>query len=222
MQKITKECLECGNTFEKSKTKSLKEFETKVKYCSKTCKDIAIGRIAGARITALNISRKGILKNGSQRWYEINKERMSLENKIKYQQNKDKILARRKELMKIETHEQRQKRLDFHKKYNKKHSDLNKTRGQTNEYKFKMYSFAAKARNYDFQLSFEDFVLLFHGDCIYCGSPEARGIDRVDNSIGYTKTNSESCCEMCNKMKWRWSREEFLIQVDKIYKFNNI
>jgi hypothetical protein len=35
------------------------------------------------------------------------------------------------------------------------------------------------------------------------------GVDRVNNSLGYTKDNCKPCCKMCNKMKGTMSLEEF-------------
>ena len=39
--------------------------------------------------------------------------------------------------------------------------------------------------------------------CSYCGrkANPYNGVDRIDNAIGYTLTNSISCCKICNKMK---------------------
>jgi hypothetical protein len=43
------------------------------------------------------------------------------------------------------------------------------------------------------------------------------GVDRKDNELGYTKENSVSCCEMCNRMKMKISFTDFLEQVKRIY-----
>jgi hypothetical protein len=161
------------------------------------------------------------VKEYKRGFYLQNKEKYSADAKDRYIQNRDKILARRKELAKLETPEKRDKRLAFHKNYNKANSSLRRIQFQTDEYKFKMYSFAAKRRGYQFDLSFDEFVKIFHDNCDYCGKEDSRGVDRVDNSIGYIKENSVACCEMCNKMKWKWNKEEFLIQINKIYKLNN-
>lgn len=218
---ISKKCLVCEKLFSKTATQSIKTWNTSVKYCSKACQIIGVAKVAGPRIAALNVSRTGQLKTGSQTWYKRNKERLSAEYKIKYQQKKQEILARRKELMKLETPEHREKRLAFHKIYNSKRKDINYARGQTNEYKFKMYAFAAKRRNYEFKLSFDEFKILFNGFCAYCGKENARGIDRIDNKVGYISENSVPCCIICNKMKINYSKDQFLSHINKIYKFNN-
>lgn len=150
-------------------------------------------------------------------WYFKHKKEQAEKSRIKFQENREAICARRKERMKLETPEKREKRLKFHKEYNKAHKEIMRGRLQQDSYKFKQYEGSALRRGYEFSLSFEEFVSLFHGTCIYCGRQDCRGIDRVSNELGYTKENSSSCCEMCNKMKWKWSQQSFLEQVKKIY-----
>ncbi len=43
------------------------------------------------------------------------------------------------------------------------------------------------------------------------------GVDRVDKSIGYTKTNCVTCCSICNMSKRQLSLQEWLHWVDRIY-----
>lgn len=57
---MTKECLVCDETFPKTETQSVKTWNTVVKYCSKPCQIIGVGRVAGPRIAALNKSRSGV------------------------------------------------------------------------------------------------------------------------------------------------------------------
>jgi hypothetical protein len=66
--------------------------------------------------------------------------------------------------------------------------------------------------------------------CAYCGdlpSPKkihwrafcavpVHGIDRVDNSVGYTVKNSVPCCAACNVMKMDTGRDDFVRQCVKI------
>lgn len=97
---------------------------------------------------------------------------------------------------------------------------------------FQDYKDAARVRKYSFNLTFEEFLNLIQQNCYYCDKlPSLRkmnrgcfhqalvnGIDRVDNTIGYTKENCVPCCEMCNKMKMKYSVIEFGNQIQKIYK----
>ena len=91
-------------------------------------------------------------------------------------------------------------------------------------------SYRAKARRHqqEFTLSQDDFKKIVSGDCTYCGVPPVRkqahrkdgrpmyngacmahGIDRVNNSEGYTLSNSASCCTECNLSKHTRSLKEF-------------
>jgi len=69
---------------------------------------------------------------------------------------------------------------------------------------FKDYIKGALKREYEFTLTFEEFSELIDKECFYCHyykDKEVNGIDRVDNSKGYTKENSVPCCELCNRIK---------------------
>lgn len=87
----------------------------------------------------------------------------------------------------------------------------------------------AKRREIEWLLSKEEFRSLTKGCCTYCGvEPQQvkknyksqyvyNGIDRVDNSIGYLKSNCVPCCKVCNKMKNTYSKDQFLNQIKRIY-----
>ena len=45
------------------------------------------------------------------------------------------------------------------------------------------------------------------------------GIDRIDSTKGYSKDNCVSCCKMCNIMKNKFSKEDFLNKVESIYNY---
>jgi hypothetical protein len=77
--------------------------------------------------------------------------------------------------------------------------------------KFKAYSIGAIDRGYVFDLSFEQFMTFWNKPCFYCNSEiNTIGLDRVDNSIGYTLSNVVPCCITCNKMKLSQTKEEFI------------
>jgi hypothetical protein len=90
----------------------------------------------------------------------------------------------------------------------------------------------AARRGYVWGLSDDDFNSLTQAACVYCGAlPRSKsvigswadaiwtynGIDRVDNTQGYTKENSVSCCGRCNRWKSDATLEEFKAHVKLIY-----
>jgi hypothetical protein len=87
---------------------------------------------------------------------------------------------------------------------------------------FSNYKSQAKSRGLIFDLSIDDFEALTKRPCFYCGvllSMTARkrnssyrynGVDRVNNSIGYTVENCVSCCGTHNHMKCDLSHEDFI------------
>ena len=90
------------------------------------------------------------------------------------------------------------------------------------------YRSNARRKNLLFSLSVAMVKKLFGGVCFYCGDIPSRiqetvgqhlvynGIDRLDNSQGYTETNSVSCCTKCNYIKNKMSLPELLEWVRKV------
>jgi hypothetical protein len=88
----------------------------------------------------------------------------------------------------------------------------------------------ATARKMPCEFTKEEYAIFVAQPCHYCGSPApykkgltykggiyANGIDRVDNSKGYTKENSVPCCKTCNFAKRNMPVEEFLRWVKRVY-----
>lgn len=62
----------------------------------------------------------------------------------------------------------------------------------------------AEYNDQDWTLTFEEYSSLRSKNCYYCNGslPETgRGLDRVDNSKGYTVANVVACCGGCNRLK---------------------
>jgi hypothetical protein len=94
------------------------------------------------------------------------------------------------------------------------------------------YKFSASRFGRSFELTDDQALLFFKADCSYCGKlpssfvkPSRKnvrlgfpynGIDRVDNTIGYTPNNCVTCCKICNHMKHILTEEEFLAHVKQI------
>jgi hypothetical protein len=93
------------------------------------------------------------------------------------------------------------------------------------------YKLSALERNLDFNLSIDEIRHLTKQDCYYCGISPYRthkvnkrvgeyiynGIDRIDNTIGYTVENCVSCCYICNRMKHAMAHIEFIQHIERIY-----
>lgn len=89
---------------------------------------------------------------------------------------------------------------------------------------YRSYQHNAKRRNKYFDLSYDYFKELIVKPCVYCSDqlkqthrhdPSAKasvkftGIDRVDNTQGYTQSNTVACCGICNRAKDTMTVEEF-------------
>lgn len=97
---------------------------------------------------------------------------------------------------------------------------------------YQEYINSSRRRNYDFNLTKEEFRKLTKQNCYYCGREPDRikkgqgktsgdyvfnGIDRINNTKGYIKTNTVPCCFDCNNAKRTLSVDEFLDLVKRIH-----
>lgn len=101
--------------------------------------------------------------------------------------------------------------IEYRKSYNK--SD----RGIFNRYK---HDSIKGSRNYIFDLSFDQFSILISSNCYLCNKENCRGVDRFDNSIGYTIDN-RPCCKKCNEIKLHYSYKETSQHITKMYHHYN-
>lgn len=61
-----------------------------------------------------------------------------------------------------------------------------------------------RSRGYEWTLDDDKAMDIMTGPCLYCGILPVdcvHGLDRMDNSRGYTPENTVGCCGTCNKMK---------------------
>ena len=101
---------------------------------------------------------------------------------------------------------------------------------------YKSYFHGAKRRQHVFNLTKEEFRFLTQGNCAYCGiEPSSvfepadshggyvhNGIDRVDNSQGYTVENAVPCCRMCNLAKGALTAAEFEAWIERLILFRSV
>lgn len=100
---------------------------------------------------------------------------------------------------------------------------------------YSVYKHNALKRNLEYSITIDDFRNLTSSDCYYCGEKPQyahdgvtcstpyiyNGIDRVDNSIGYTLENCVTCCRICNWMKRTQSQSDFIEKCAKITQYIN-
>lgn len=88
----------------------------------------------------------------------------------------------------------------------------------------RVYKRHAKLRGYDFSLTRDEFYTLTKQNCYYCNQePSNRlkseyssgdyiynGVDRINNTLGYSIDNVVSCCGICNAMKSSMDADYFI------------
>lgn len=99
------------------------------------------------------------------------------------------------------------------------------------------YKNNAKKYKREFSFDIEQFREITSAVCHYCGSPPAKtfacnkgrnkksrwgdytfnGIDRLDNSLGYTPHNCVPCCHVCNRAKNNMKVVEFVKYITRIH-----
>jgi hypothetical protein len=76
------------------------------------------------------------------------------------------------------------------------------------------YKSRAKKKHLSFDLTRDDYKRLINTPCHYCQreitETNLSGIDRVDNSLGYSLDNVVSCCSQCNQMRTNIPQNEFI------------
>jgi len=96
-----------------------------------------------------------------------------------------------------------------------------------------IYKTGAARRGYCWELTKEEFRAMTEASCYYCGTKPSQvnrplrcnggytynGVDRVDNSQGYTKDNTVACCGRCNLAKGQMSVDEFRAWLDRAYHY---
>ena len=99
------------------------------------------------------------------------------------------------------------------------------------------YKRNAIVRKLEYGLTFEELQALIYSPCVYCKATGTslqkpkisrlsksrsavpyNGIDRVDNTRGYTSGNVVTCCKTCNVAKNNQTHENFLKWVECVYK----
>ena len=95
-------------------------------------------------------------------------------------------------------------------------------------YLYGVYLQSCQRRGMTLELSDDLFETLITSSCFYCGLPpynetknrgprmKYTGIDRLDNALPYTESNTVPCCKVCNSMKSQLAPGEFLAHCQRI------
>jgi hypothetical protein len=127
-------------------------------------------------------------KRYQREWHKQNKVRRLRSAKGLYENHRSEILRKRRDYM------------------------------QTPRGKFSMYKQIAKLRSRPFELTFEEFMTFWKKPCSYCKiAITTIGLDRLDNSKGYSLGNIVSCCRICNITR----NKNFTHDEMKIYRSRN-
>lgn len=100
---------------------------------------------------------------------------------------------------------------------NKSHRKHKRLKRYDPEYRLQQYQRGAKNRGLQFDIDIDFINDMWNKPCTYCGSEiDSIGLDRIDNSKGYTKENLCSCCFNCNQMKSTKDKNEWISHILKI------
>lgn len=113
----------------------------------------------------------------------------------------------------------------------KSHKTLDGNEGSFREL-YRHYQDSSQNRKLTFDLTESEFRIITSQNCSYCGCDPtpfygsnrknlpvpylSNGIDRIENSKGYTLDNCVPCCSKCNYMKRALGKEEFFSHILKI------
>ena len=146
----------------------------------------------------------------NRRWRVENKEKVSGYNKKNRVKNREKLLEylkgwreRNKNTPEYKEKNRENGRRWFEankayrrtqiKQYDRGRYLIRKQIGQSYEGKYRTLKLRHGKRWQEEVMAFETFKQISSLPCVYCGLDANKGIDRVDNQLGYTKENSVSC-----------------------------
>ena len=88
---------------------------------------------------------------------------------------------------------------------------------QTTTARYRKYIESATMRGISFGISQEQFnELTINTTCVFCGTGEGIGVDRISSIKGYVIDNCQSCCAICNIMKRNMTDEQFILHIQTI------
>ena len=83
------------------------------------------------------------------------------------------------------------------------------------------YRSRAEKKELEFSITNDEYKSIILQDCYLCGKKSTdtntNGVDRVDNTVGYTTENCKACCKECNHMKNNFVLDVLIDKIERIY-----
>lgn len=167
-------------------------------------------------VQTYNDSQKEQKKNYNRQYNLDHQEQIRQQKKQRYQDNKKEALEYNREHRAqrnvnskkwVAKHPETVKKLNsnFRERNRIRTRQKGRARSQTPQGKFEAYKASAKSKQRIFELTFEQhfnpnaLTTFWQKPCTYCRcSIDTIGLDRIDNSKGYTLDNVVPCCKVCN------------------------
>lgn len=120
-------------------------------------------------------------------------------------------------------HKSKEARVAYAREYNRKHPYTKSNYRKTPKGRFAFLKVKARSRKIPVALTLEEYVAIRQDTsaCAYCdgGLPvTGHGLDRKDNTKGYSVDNVVLCCTSCNFIKNDLVTHEEMIEVAKLLK----
>jgi hypothetical protein len=111
----------------------------------------------------------------------------------------------------------------YYQNHKEEKREYRKAYNSTAKGRFANYKSGARVRKIPFELTFDEFETFWQAPCVYCGDLiDTIGVDRINNSLGYTIDNCVSCCQTCNYMKSDLCEDKWLSHMSKVLKHKGI
>jgi hypothetical protein len=155
----------------------------------------------GTKIVKQAYERRPYVKARHRKWKTNNPEKMRKYHKTYRERHYE------QECERVKTFLRQYRGTDKYREYKKNYL-------KSPEYRWHCVQQSAKPRGLIVELNREDVAAMCIQPCFYCGQDPKEldclfGIDRFDNSMGYTKANSVTCCTFCNYAKCDHHIEDF-------------
>lgn len=93
----------------------------------------------------------------------------------------------------------------YHQKYYQQHKEEFRKRSKTLLNRYSQGKYDASEHNRIWEITFPQYCELVNKNCHYCGKSLkdecGSGLDRINNSEGYTLKNVLPCCGFCNNLR---------------------